>query len=35
MIVTPLKAPKIFNMSRIEARKSDSLVMVDKVVHIG
>lgn len=35
MIVTPLKAPGSFNMSRIEARKADSLVMVDKVVHMG
>ncbi len=35
MIVTPIKAPKSFNLSRIEARKSDSLVMVDKVVHLG
>jgi hypothetical protein len=35
MIVTPLKAPRSFDMSRIEGRKSDSLVMVDKVVHVG
>jgi hypothetical protein len=35
MIVTPIKAPGSYNMSRIEARKSDSLVMVDKVVHLG
>ena len=35
MLVTPIKAPRSFNMSSIEARKSDSLVMVDKVVHMG
>lgn len=35
MLVIPIKAPGSFDMSRIEARKSDSLVMVDKVVHMG
>ena len=35
ILVTPIKAPKGFDMSRIEARKSDGLVMVDKVVHMG